>query len=137
MTLTLFKNPKLNGIRYHELDDKSKQMIDEMDDMCEEIYYSERNWDLLDFFRNNSHVFMDSSEDAQLYAFIDDDNIVNVLNKLRAKIDTILDSDDRYDSETYGDQSDLFCWTNLYSVINKFKNKDGFDKWYLIIDAGW
>lgn len=137
MTLTIAVNPKHNGIRYHDLDGEVQQELDEKLPKTEEIFYHERDFRLLTFLDEHAHTLLDNEENGQVYLFIDQDNIDTILERIREKIDDFWRSSDRYNSETYGNGSDLYLWSDLHTSIVKFKESHNLDECYLFIDAAW
>ena len=138
LTFTIAVNPKHNGIRYHDLEGEVQQELDEKFPESEEIFYHERDFSLIDFFKKHAHTLLDyEEEDAQVYLFIDKDNIDTIIERIKGKIDDFWRSSDRYNSETYGHGSDLYLWSELLTSIFKYKESHNLDECYLMINAAW
>lgn len=139
MTLSIRINPKHIRVPYHILELEDKRRFDKTYKEPEnaEIFYIERNWDLLYFFRDLAHLIFDDKDEAQVCLYIDTDNIEIILENIKGKIDVILGSSDLYNSDTYGDGTDLYIWSRVYVAIKTFQDKYNMSEWYLLIDAGW
>jgi hypothetical protein len=138
MTFDITVNTKQDGKPFHLLNDKEQEIYDQnvLNLKKEEIYMC-GNWDVVNFLKEFSEVLIDDDEQAEIYVSIDTNNIETILEELKIKIKTILETSNIFNEELYGDGSDLFVFSKLYNILNNFRNNSGFNNSYLIGYAGW
>lgn len=139
MCCGLYLQPKYEGVPYHELDEEKQEKVDKkLTDMSyerEEIWHCDGNHDMFQFFKQ--HVPTIFSDEARIFLCMDGEILESIMTKAKETIDDILATSDRYDAETYEKGNPLYTWSELYTVLRKFRKTYNQQEWCLLVDAGW
>lgn len=142
MTLEVLLCQTYQGKPYHALPDQDKISVDDMIEKGlmegpREIFYRGKDWDLYHSLKEICYLVSNDQENGQMYLSIDQQNMEEVMIKVKEKIEHLLQTSDLYDYQTYEGNSDLFTWTKFYSILQHTKEEKGFRDWYLMVDISW
>jgi len=135
---TMMANPKYKGIPFHELNEEDVKKCEkelEKDPSSKSLLDTVITEDQFHYLKEITTFISELSSEylSYSYCYIDTHNLRDVLQKIREKIDELLHFSNRYHADTYGDHSDLYFWSTLYTKIQYFSEAFDANQWYILM----